>query len=74
MGGVSWLQRWVLPDWFRNLDKNQPLAVICLTSHRSPIAAQQLTKQGFKQVYNITGGMMEWRKLQLTIISNSVRT
>jgi rhodanese-related sulfurtransferase len=60
--GVS---RWFLPQWFRKLSPDQPIAVICLTAHRSPIAAKQLVKAGFTTVYNITGGMMEWRRLSL---------
>ncbi|MEA5451893.1 rhodanese-like domain-containing protein [Leptolyngbya sp. CCNP1308] len=60
--GVS---RWFLPQWFRELSLDQPVAVICLTAHRSPIAAKQLIKAGFTTVYNITGGMMEWRRLSL---------
>ncbi len=60
--GVS---RWFLPQWFRELSPDQPIAVICLTAHRSPIAAKQLTKAGFTTVYNITGGMIEWRRLGL---------
>jgi rhodanese-related sulfurtransferase len=68
MGGVSWLRSWVLPEWFRNLDKNKPIALICFTAHRSPIAAKQLAKEGFATVYNITGGMMEWSSLKLTTV------
>jgi rhodanese-related sulfurtransferase len=60
--GVS---HWFLPQWFRELSPDQPIAVICLTAHRSPIAAKQLVKRGFTTVYNITGGMMEWRRLSL---------
>lgn len=65
MGGNSWLCRWILPQWFRDLPKNEPIALICLTSHRSPLAAKQLGKAGFTKVYNITGGMMEWQRLGL---------
>jgi rhodanese-related sulfurtransferase len=54
--------RWILPKWFRQLSHDQPVAVVCLTAHRSPIAAKQLLKDGFTTVYNITGGMMEWRR------------
>jgi rhodanese-related sulfurtransferase len=54
-----------LPRWFRALSHDQPVAVICLTAHRSPIAAKQLVKSGFTMVYNITGGMVEWRRLLL---------
>ncbi|MCG5059518.1 MAG: rhodanese-like domain-containing protein [Limnoraphis sp. WC205] len=61
--GLGW--RWMLPEWFRQLPKEQPIAVICLTAHRSPIAANQLLKTGFTQVFNITGGMVEWKRLGL---------
>ena len=69
MGGNSWLSRRVIPKWFRELSKDDPIALICLTAHRSPIAAKQLTKAGFTKVYNITGGMREWQRLGLTIES-----
>jgi rhodanese-related sulfurtransferase len=65
MGSNSWLRRWVLPQWFQELPKDEPIALICLTAHRSPIVAKQLTKAGFTRVYNITGGMIEWRRLGL---------
>ncbi|MGK7952584.1 MAG: rhodanese-like domain-containing protein [Xenococcaceae cyanobacterium] len=63
MNNSPWLRRYVVPQWFQELPKNEPVALICLTAHRSPIAAKQLVKAGFTEVYNITGGMMEWRKL-----------
>ncbi|MBE9044015.1 rhodanese-like domain-containing protein [Pleurocapsales cyanobacterium LEGE 10410] len=62
MGSNSWLRRYVLPQWFRELSKDEPIALICLTAHRSPMAAEQLIKAGFTKVYNIIGGMMEWQK------------
>ncbi|MGK7897069.1 MAG: rhodanese-like domain-containing protein [Xenococcus sp. (in: cyanobacteria)] len=65
MGGNSWLSGRVLPQWFRELSQDGPIALICLTAHRSPIAAKQLTKAGFTKVYNITGGMKEWQRLGL---------
>jgi len=60
LGSIPALRRWVLPQWFRDLPKDQPIAVICLTAHRSPIAARQLVTAGFTPVFNLTGGMMEW--------------
>ncbi|MGB3639633.1 MAG: rhodanese-like domain-containing protein [Rivularia sp. (in: cyanobacteria)] len=65
MGSNSWLRHYILPQWFQELPKDEPVALICLTSHRSPLAANQLVKAGFTEVYNITGGMMEWRQLGL---------
>lgn len=67
MGSNSWLRRYVVPQWFKELPKDEPIALICLTSHRSPIAGKELIKAGFTQVYNVTGGMMEWRQLGLPI-------
>ncbi len=58
---------WFLPQWFRDLPLDQPIAVVCLTAHRSPLAAQQLVKSGFTAVYNVTGGMLEWRRLGLVV-------
>ena len=66
LGRLPGLRNWVLPQWFQNLPKDEPIAVICLTAHRSPIAARQLAKAGFTKIFNITGGMMEWRRLGLT--------
>lgn len=65
LGRIPLFRRWVWPEWFRNLPKHQPVAVICLTAHRSPIAAKQLVKSGFTTVLNVTGGMIEWRRLGL---------
>jgi rhodanese-related sulfurtransferase len=62
LGSIPGLRRWVLPQWFWDLPKDEPVAVVCLTAHRSPIAARQLANVGFQQVYNITGGMMEWQR------------
>jgi rhodanese-related sulfurtransferase len=67
MGRNSWLGSWILPQWFHNLSKSEPIALICLTAHRSPIAAEALMKYGFKQVYNLRGGMVKWRRLGLPI-------
>ncbi|MEM9905957.1 MAG: rhodanese-like domain-containing protein [Cyanobacteria bacterium P01_D01_bin.44] len=59
---VPILRNWLLPEWFLALPKDEPIAVICLTAHRSPIVAQQLIKAGFTRVFNITGGMMAWQR------------
>jgi rhodanese-related sulfurtransferase len=71
MGQVSFLRRWVLPEWFRELPRDRAIALICLTAHRSPMAATQLVAQGYHTVYNVTGGMREWWKLSLPTHSPS---
>jgi rhodanese-related sulfurtransferase len=67
------LQRWFLPAWFRQLAIDRPIALICLTSHRSPIVAQRLLQSGFTQVFNISGGMMAWNRSKLPVHKGSLR-
>ncbi len=43
------------------LNKSNPLFVYCLSGGRSQSAAAQLRSDGFKQVYEMQGGMMKWR-------------
>ena len=41
--------------------KDEPVVVICMTGHRSPLVAYRLKKQGFSNVYNLTWGMLSWK-------------
>ena len=43
-----------------------PLIVICMTGHRSPMVAYQIKKRGYKQVYNLTWGMLGWKLFGMT--------
>lgn len=43
------------------LDKASPVFVYCLSGGRSAEAAQQMRTEGFKQVYELKGGIMKWR-------------
>jgi rhodanese-related sulfurtransferase len=45
----------------QGVSPEQPMVIICMTGHRSPIVAYALKKQGFKQVYNLTWGMLGWQ-------------
>lgn len=70
MARIYGLRNWILPQWFRDLSPDQPIAVICLTSHRSPIAGDCLIQLGFTEVFNITGGMVEWQHWKLEIVKD----
>ena len=48
-----------------NLDKSKPVFVYCLSGGRSSSAANQMRSQGFKEVYELNGGMMKWRAANL---------
>jgi glyoxylase-like metal-dependent hydrolase (beta-lactamase superfamily II)/rhodanese-related sulfurtransferase len=41
----------------KELDKNKTVVLICSTGHRSSLGASLLKQHGFKDVYNVAGGM-----------------
>ncbi|NJN41250.1 MAG: rhodanese-like domain-containing protein [Flammeovirgaceae bacterium] len=46
----------------QKLDKNKPVVVYCLAGTRSDRAMQIMKKNGFKEVYNLKGGIETWKK------------
>ncbi len=42
------------------LDKNKPVFVYCLSGSRSAYATRVMNENGFKEVYNLSGGMIKW--------------
>ncbi|MGO9019671.1 MAG: rhodanese-like domain-containing protein [Syntrophobacteraceae bacterium] len=36
------------------------MVIVCLSGHRSPLVASRLNKQGFKNVYYLSWGMLAW--------------
>lgn len=56
-----------LPQLHDNLDKldpESPTIVYCAVGGRSRVAAQMLSGLGFKEVYNLKGGMKAWEGFQ----------
>jgi rhodanese-related sulfurtransferase/rubrerythrin len=58
--GATLISLPTLPDLAGNLDPGKPTIVYCRTGARSRTAAQFLVHQGFRQVYNLTGGIQAW--------------
>jgi len=52
-------------DKFENqvagLDKSKPVFVYCRSGHRSHSAVSKMRSIGFKEVYELKGGITEWR-------------
>jgi rhodanese-related sulfurtransferase len=42
---------------YKELAKTKPVALICSTGHRSSLGASILKQHGFRDVYNVAGGM-----------------
>lgn len=51
------------------LDKSKPVFVYCLSGGRSASAAAKMREMGFKQVYELDGGIMKWRAASLPEVS-----
>jgi thioredoxin len=49
-----------------DLNKNKAVFVYCLTGSRSSYAMRILSSMGFKEIYNLSGGMMQWRAAKLS--------
>ncbi|AMA49460.1 MULTISPECIES: thioredoxin [Flavobacterium] len=42
------------------LDKNKPVYLYCLSGGRSTKAMAKMSTMGFKEIHNMTGGIMKW--------------
>lgn len=47
------------------LDKSTPVFVYCMSGSRSASAANKMRTDGFKEVYELKGGIMKWREANL---------
>lgn len=47
-------------DLLSSLDKNKPVVIICNSGNRSRAAKSIFQDLGFKEIYNVLGGMQAW--------------
>lgn len=47
---------------FNKLDKNQPLYLYCRSGSRSNQSALKLSEMGFKEIYDLEGGILNYNK------------
>ncbi len=60
-----------LPEKMTSLPKDKPIAVTCSVGNRSSIGVSLLERGGFKNVYNVLGGMTAWTNLGYPTRRNS---
>lgn len=64
-------------DEFKNevaqLDKNKVYVVYCLSGKRSASAASYMLSNGFKEVYNLDGGILAWQNDNLPLVTTSAK-
>jgi len=46
---------------FERLNKDKPVYIYCRSGARSAKAAHQLISMGFKKIYDLEGGILNWR-------------
>jgi thioredoxin 1 len=49
------------------LDRSKPVLVYCLSGARSAAAAAKMRGDGFKEVYELQGGIMKWKAASLPL-------
>jgi len=51
-----------------SLDKNKPVYVYCRSGVRSKYSSDILKKLGFKNIYNLKGGILNWSAQKLPLV------
>ena len=58
----------------KKLDTNQTIIVYCSIGYRSEKTVEKLNQLGFKNVYNLYGGIFEWKNQNQPIYNKTVET
>lgn len=58
---ANWNNKTEFSSRVQYVDKDKPVYVYCLAGGRSAAAAGWMRENGYKQVYELTGGMNAWR-------------
>jgi thioredoxin 1 len=60
-------------EMFGTLDKNKPVFVYCKAGSRSANAAKIMEQMGFKEIYNLDGGIMKWDAAGKPIVQGNAK-
>lgn len=70
VAGAQHLMGGYVADEADSLPRDLPLAIICRSGFRSTVAASVLARAGFRQVLNVTGGLRNWRRAGLPVVTD----
>ena len=57
--------------YLAELPSGRPLHLICASGYRSSIVSSLLLREGFREVFNVIGGMNAWNAAHLPIVSST---
>ena len=63
-----------IDQWVTELNGKyeEKIVLVCRSGNRSGVSAKYLTKNGFKKVYNMSGGMKAWNKMGFPVEKETV--
>ncbi len=59
---------WNVKKGEHSLPKDRPILLVCAVGGRSYGAMQILARQGYRELYNLKGGMSAWKKAKLPVV------
>lgn len=59
---------WNIMKGQHQLPRNRPLLLVCAVGGRSYAAMQILARQGYSELYNLSGGVAAWKKAKLPLV------
>ena len=58
---VDYFNRQSFLQYFKKLDTNKPIYLYCKSGNRSQNATKTLVELGFKEIYDLKGGYLNWK-------------
>ncbi|MCJ7601762.1 MAG: rhodanese-like domain-containing protein [Desulfobulbaceae bacterium] len=65
--GSTLVPFWAIMQNKLKLPKETPIILVCAVGGRSFAAGQMLVKYGYKEVYNVSGGLVAWKEAGLSV-------
>jgi rhodanese-related sulfurtransferase len=71
--GSTLIPFWDLTKGRHNLPKDKPILLVCAVGGRSLVCGQMLASQGYREVYNLEGGLDAWIEQRIPLPRNGRR-
>lgn len=70
---ADWLDKSQFTDRVQHIDKNKPVYIYCASGPRSNAAARWMRSNGYKNVIELEGGYIGWRRGQKPVVASVVQ-